>query len=127
MLPTLVGAVVEDVEGLFGRPPPLLVPEDEVDPLMQVGRHILRLLGQEGWSVKGLDPSPPIPDPWQAVSPPQVGSPPHQGLSVLLDEVLRGAGPWGQYHITHLLVGQLEAAQVKAWHREWVGCLHPVP
>lgn len=41
-------------------------------------------------------------------------SPPHQSLAVLLDEILRTAGPWGQHHITHLLVGQLEAAQVKA-------------
>lgn len=49
--------------------------------------------------------------PWLPVC---VPSPPHQSPAVLLDEILRRAGPWGQHHITHLLVGQLEAAQVKA-------------
>lgn len=34
---TLVGAVVEDVEGLHGGRASLLVPENEVDPLVEVG------------------------------------------------------------------------------------------
>lgn len=38
---TFIGAVIEDVEGLLGRWTPLLIAEDEVDPLMQVGGHIL--------------------------------------------------------------------------------------
>lgn len=36
---------------------------------------------------------------------------------MLLDEVLRRAGPRGQHHVAYLLVGQLQAAQVKTWHR----------
>lgn len=34
---TLVGAVVEDVEGLHGSRASLLVPKNEVDPLVEVG------------------------------------------------------------------------------------------
>ncbi|TNN27288.1 hypothetical protein EYF80_062567 [Liparis tanakae] len=41
---TLVCAVVEDVEGLHRRRAPLLVAEDQIDPLVEVRRHVLRLL-----------------------------------------------------------------------------------
>lgn len=47
---TLVGAVVEDVEGLHGGRASLLVPENEVDPLVEVRRDVLRLLQGHGVS-----------------------------------------------------------------------------
>lgn len=114
--PTLIGAVIEDVEGLLRGRSPLLVAKDEVDPLMQVGRHILGLLGVgRHQSVRGqLTPHRPhpAPPPWLSACP---RSSPHQSLAVLLDEVLGRAGPRRQHHVAHLLVGQLEAAQVEAW------------
>lgn len=45
---TLVGAVVEDVEGLHGGRAALFVPKNEVDPLVEVGRDIFRLLCKDG-------------------------------------------------------------------------------
>ena len=44
----LVGEGVEEVVGLDGLLPALLVPEDQVDPLVQVVRHVL---GLQGFSV----------------------------------------------------------------------------
>lgn len=58
---TLVGAVVEDVEGLHGGRAALFVPEDEVDPLVEVGRDVFRLLSEDGLSGragKGLGAPP---------------------------------------------------------------------
>jgi hypothetical protein len=41
ILLTLIGAVIEDIEGLLGCWPPLLVTKNEINPLMQVSRNIL--------------------------------------------------------------------------------------
>lgn len=112
---TLISAIIEDIEGLLRSRPPLLIAKDEVDPLMEVGGDILRLLRVErGQSLQGPMSSIPTLNPG---CPPVCMCSSHQSPAVLLDEVLRRAGPWGQHHVTHLLVGQLEAAQVKAWHR----------
>lgn len=40
-LPTFISAVIEDIEGLLGCWAPLLIAKDEIDPLMQVGGHVL--------------------------------------------------------------------------------------
>lgn len=42
---TLVKEVVKDVDSLYGRWTLLLVAEDEVDPLVKVGRHVVALQG----------------------------------------------------------------------------------
>lgn len=47
----LVEEVVEDVDGLHSRWTLLLVAEDEVDPLVKVGRHVVALQGLKKTSV----------------------------------------------------------------------------
>lgn len=39
----------------------------------------------------------------------------HQGFAVLVDEVLRRLGPFGQNDIIYPFLGDLQATQVKAW------------
>lgn len=112
---TLVGAVVEDVEGLHGGRASLLVPENEVDPLVEVRRDVLRLLQGHGVSRGGWGhPLPPTKD-LSPVGEEMGAAPSHQGFAVLVDEVLTGARPPWQHHVVHLLVGDLQAAQVEAW------------
>ena len=43
----LVGVIVEDVSGFFRLRACLLVPKDQVDPVMQVCRYIIRFLESE--------------------------------------------------------------------------------
>lgn len=45
-------------------------------------------------------------------------APSHQGFAVLVDKVLTGACPPWQHHVVHLLVGDLQAAQVEAWGQQ---------
>lgn len=109
-LPTFIGTVIEDIEGLLSCWTPLLIAEDEVDPLMQMGGHILRLL-RVGSGSQTCDCEPYHNSQlWLAGL---VRSPPYQSPAMLLDEILWTAGPRGQHHIIHFLIGQLEAAQIK--------------
>ncbi len=39
----------------------------------------------------------------------------HQGFAVLVDEVFRGFGPFGQNNIINSFLGDLQATQIKAW------------
>lgn len=42
----------------------------------------------------------------------------HQGFAMLVDEVLRRLGPFGQNYVINLLFGDLQATQIEAWQNE---------
>lgn len=43
----------------------------------------------------------------------RTGTASHQGLAMLVDEVLGGLGPFGKNNIVHSFLGDLQATQIK--------------
>lgn len=97
---TLVCAVVKHIEGLHSCRTPLLVTKDQIDPIMKVRWHVLRLLKNriECWNCLVLSFLHYLLAWWL-----------HQGFAVLIDEVLRWLGPFGKNNIIYSVLGHLQA------------------
>ena len=100
----LVEEVVEDVDRLHGRRALLLVAEDQVDPLVEVGRHVVALksLGEGGEAGQRSEPAQSNRNPIQSEAS-QSLQPPSADLSVDPDELAGVAlGPGRQDHVAQL-------------------------